>query len=122
MLGECLHLDDTLPPYLSTFSYLLSPQTSPIGGLANPSTRVVLLGSCSPQVWSSFYKDSDAIIFTEIAEFALSLSTPVKGQEAFNGLPHLQVYKLILATSLAEMGYIQVANRFGQPFFGRTQN
>lgn len=100
-------------PCPAAFSYLLAPQTSPIGGFVNPSTRIVLLGSHSPQVSPGFHKDSDNIIFTEIVEFALSLATPAKSQEAFNGLPHLQVYKLIRATSLAEMGQIQLANRFG---------
>ncbi|KAJ7632637.1 Sec23-binding domain of Sec16-domain-containing protein [Roridomyces roridus] len=92
--------------------YLLSPQTSPVGGIGNPSARIVLVGSRSPQVWPSFYKDSDPVILTEILEFALSLATPAKGQEPFYGLPHLQAYRFIRAISLAELGELQLASRY----------
>ncbi|KAJ7449829.1 Sec23-binding domain of Sec16-domain-containing protein [Mycena latifolia] len=107
--------------------YLLSPQTSPVGGISNPSARIVLLGSRSPQVWPSFYKDSDPVIFTEILEFGLSLAPPVKGQDAFYGLPHLQAYRFIRAMALAELGELQLASRYceaitasfsrGSPYF-----
>ncbi|KAJ7046799.1 Sec23-binding domain of Sec16-domain-containing protein [Mycena alexandri] len=107
--------------------YLLSPQTSPVGGIGNPSARVVLLGSRSPQVWPSFYKDSDPVIFTETLEFALSLAPPIKGQDAFYGLPHLQAYRFIRAMALAELGELQLASRYceaitasfsrGSPYF-----
>ncbi|GJE90820.1 Sec23-binding domain of Sec16-domain-containing protein [Phanerochaete sordida] len=92
--------------------YLLSPQTSLIGGLGSPSGRVVLFGSASPQVQPNFWKDQDPIIFSEIVEFALSLATPTKGQEPFPGLPHLQPYRLIRAAWLAELGHIDHANRY----------
>ncbi|KAJ7285815.1 Sec23-binding domain of Sec16-domain-containing protein [Mycena rebaudengoi] len=107
--------------------YLLSPQTSPVGGLGNPAARIVLVGSRSPQVWPSFYKDSDPVIFTEILEFALSLAPPAKGHDAFYGLPHLQAYRFIRAIALAELGEVQVASRYceaitasfarGSPYF-----
>ncbi|KAF7304925.1 Protein transport protein sec16 [Mycena kentingensis (nom. inval.)] len=92
--------------------YLLSPQTAPLGGLGNPTARIVLLGSRSPQVWPSFYKDSDPAIFTEILEFALSLTPPAKGQDAFFGFPHLQAYRFIRAIGLAELGELQLASRY----------
>ncbi|KAJ7219322.1 Sec23-binding domain of Sec16-domain-containing protein, partial [Mycena pura] len=92
--------------------YLLSPQTSPIGGIGNPTARIVLLGSRSPQIWPSFYKDCDPLIFTEILEFALALTPPVKGQEPFVGLPHLQAYRFIRAMTLAELGELQHASRY----------
>ena len=95
---------------LTVVSYLLSPQTSPIGGVGS-SSRMVLLGSPSPSVSLNFTKDPDPLIFTEIAEFALSLTPPAKGQEAYTGLPHLQPYRLIRAAGLAEMGHVQLANR-----------
>ncbi|TFK54858.1 hypothetical protein OE88DRAFT_1732154 [Heliocybe sulcata] len=92
--------------------YLLSPQTSMLGGVGSPSVRVVLVGSTSPQMFTGFNKDHDPIIFSEIAEFALSLASPAKGQEMFSGLPHLQAYKLLRATTLAELGHVQLANRY----------
>lgn len=93
-------------------SYLLSPQTSPLSGVANPAARIVLVGGANPIATPNFWKDPDPIVLTEIAEFALSLAAPVKGQEAFNGLPHLQAYRLIRATYLAEIGNVQIAQRY----------
>ncbi|KAF8636665.1 hypothetical protein AX17_003471 [Amanita inopinata Kibby_2008] len=92
--------------------YLLAPQTSLMGGLGNPSVRVVLVGSKSPATLPNFASDLDPIIFSEIVEFALSLAPVGKGQENFSGLPHLQAYRFIKAVGLAEMGEIQVANRY----------
>ncbi|KAL6309244.1 Sec23-binding domain of Sec16-domain-containing protein [Sparassis latifolia] len=91
--------------------YLLSLQTSPLGGIGS-SCRVILLGSPGPQASPIFAKDPDPIIFTEIAEFALSLATPAKGQDVFTGLPHLQPYRLVRAMCLAEMGHVQLATRY----------
>jgi hypothetical protein len=62
-------------------------------------------------VWPGFYKDSDAMIFSEILEFGLSLAPPIKGQDAFYGLPHLQAYRFIRAMALAELGELQLASR-----------
>lgn len=82
-----------------------------MGGVGNPSARIVLVGSRSPQVMPNFAKDPDPIIFSEIVEFALSLTTPPKGQDVYHGLAHLQAYRFIRATALAEIGDIQLANR-----------
>ncbi|PFH54340.1 hypothetical protein AMATHDRAFT_44853 [Amanita thiersii Skay4041] len=92
--------------------YLLGPQTSLMGGLGNPSVRIVLVGSKSPIVVPNFIADTDSIIFSEIVEFALSLAATGKGQEPFAGLPHLQAYRFIRAICLAELGEIQLANRY----------
>ncbi|KAK0450880.1 Sec23-binding domain of Sec16-domain-containing protein [Armillaria borealis] len=99
--------------------YLLSSQTAagstvlpPIGGIGHPTARLILAGSRSPQAWPNFHKDPDPVIFSEIIEFALSLASPTKGQEPFGGLPHLQAYRFIRAATLAEFGYVQLANRY----------
>uniref|UniRef100_A0A8H7Y1B2 Protein transport protein sec16 n=1 Tax=Psilocybe cubensis TaxID=181762 RepID=A0A8H7Y1B2_PSICU len=89
--------------------YLLSSQSSLLGGFGNPSTRITLVGSKNP---GEAMKDSDAIILSEILEFAMSLVPTVKGHEPFHGLPHLQAYRFIRAISLAEIGDIQLANRY----------
>jgi len=99
-------------PYMHFFSYLLSPQTSQLGGLGSPTTRWVLVGSANPAVTPTFNKDQDSLILSEIVEFAYSLSPPQKGQEPFPGLPHLQPYRLIRAHQLAELGHIQLAARY----------
>ncbi|GLB34938.1 putative involved in the initiation of assembly of the COPII coat required for the formation of transport vesicles from the endoplasmic reticulum (ER) and the selection of cargo molecules [Lyophyllum shimeji] len=92
--------------------YLLAPQTSPLGGICHPSARIIVVGSRNPQTWPGFAKDQDPLIFSEIVEFALSLATPSKGQDAFSGIAHLQAYRFIRATALAEIGDIQQANRY----------
>ena len=72
---------------------------------------MVLLGSESPSVSRQFERDEDAIVFSEIAEYAHSLIPTVKGQEAYAGQPHLQAYKLMRATRFAEMGHLSLATR-----------
>jgi COPII coat assembly protein SEC16 len=83
-----------------------------MGGAGNPAAKLVLLGSGGPRVTPNFHKDTDALVLTEIVEFAMSLTTPAKGKEPFAGLPHLQAYKLVRATSLAELGHVQLASRY----------
>lgn len=92
--------------------YMLSPQTSIIGGVGSPSARIILLGSQSPHSKPTFCKDFDATVFSEILEFAFSLKATPKGQEPFFGFPHLQAYKLIRAMYLAEIGHVQAASRY----------
>ena len=89
-----------------SYSYLLSPQTSLLGGLGSPSARISLLGSKN---LSDAMKDPDALIFTEILEFAMSLVPASKVQET--ALPYLQAYRFIRAASLAESGNLQLATR-----------
>lgn|ERR1700743_526659 len=98
-------------PQMRVFSYLLSPQTSQLGGIGSSTTRLVLVGSAGPAIVPTFNRDPDSIILSEIVEFAYSLSIPQKGQEPFPGLPHLQPYRLIRAHSLAELGHVQLATR-----------
>ena len=98
-------------------SYILAPQSAVLGNIGTPG-RVTLVGSLGPSATPNFHVSDDAIVFSEIVEFALSFAPPSKGQEAFNGLPHLQAYKFIRAASLAEMGHILAASRLvSQPFF-----
>ncbi|KEP46782.1 Sec16 Sec16-C: Sec23-binding domain protein [Rhizoctonia solani 123E] len=101
--------------------YLLSPTTSAIGGLSMPSVRVVLVGSESPSTSRNFEKDDDAIIFTEIAEYAYSLVPTIKGQEPYPGMPHLQAYKLLRAAKLAEMGHVALASRYCEAVVSSTR-
>ena len=82
-------------PHIYVFSYLLSPQTSQLGGLGAPTIRLVLVGSASPAVTPTFSRDTDSLILSEIVEFSYSLSPPQKGQEPFPGLSHLQPYSCV---------------------------
>lgn len=90
-------------------SYLLSMQTSPLGGVGAPSVRLTLIGSDSPSVRRNFHLDIDAVRYTEVVEFALSLLPPAK--EPFGGLMHLQPYKLLRAWQLAELGLVKEATK-----------
>ncbi|KAJ3507874.1 hypothetical protein NLJ89_g6061 [Agrocybe chaxingu] len=89
--------------------YLLSPQTSLIGGFGAPAVRLALVGS---KTSADAARNPDTLVFSEILEFALSLVPTAKGQETFHGLPHLQTYRFIQAILLAEIGDIQLANRY----------
>ncbi|TDL27490.1 hypothetical protein BD410DRAFT_818910 [Rickenella mellea] len=109
-LGDCLLSNHWIEA--AHCCYLLSPLTSPMGGIGTPSARITLVGSQSLPQSQSFTKDEDPIIFSEIAEFALTLRGAVKGQEPFNGFPHLQAYRLVRAEMLAEMGDTVVAKRY----------
>jgi COPII coat assembly protein SEC16 len=82
-----------------------------LGGAGQASSKAVLLGSYDPATHHSFDKDIDPFIFTEIAEFALSLAIQQRNQDTFSGLAHLQPYRLIRAYQLAEMGHTAIATR-----------
>ncbi|KAL4067649.1 Sec23-binding domain of Sec16-domain-containing protein [Scleroderma citrinum] len=109
-LGDCLlshrHVE------AAHICYILSPQTSIVGGVGSPSARIILLGSQSSHSRFIFARDSDSIVLSEILEFAFSLKATPKGQEPFLGFPHLQTYKLIRAAYLAELGHVQAASRY----------
>ncbi|KAE8213173.1 hypothetical protein CF327_g3273 [Tilletia walkeri] len=92
--------------------YLLSPQTSVIGGVDTPGSRATLLGGHNPRASVLYLRDLDSILLTEIYEFAQSLLPAVKGQEAFNGLPHLQAFRLVHAITLAELGDTARAQKY----------
>ncbi|MCO5599776.1 hypothetical protein L7F22_053883 [Adiantum nelumboides] len=93
--------------------YLLSLPTSGIDGFDGPGgARLTLLGTHSPAASSAYLRDLDAIILTEVLEFALSLRIVPKGGEQFQGLPHLQAYRIIHALFLAEMGETKKALKY----------
>lgn len=109
--------------------YLLSPRTSPVSGV---DPRMALLGAPSPMASTSYLRDLDAFILSEIYEFSHALIPPAKGQEAFPGLAHLQAYRLLHAWQLAELGEGKRAQKYceaiagvikatkGSPFLHRT--
>ncbi|KAH9997260.1 Sec23-binding domain of Sec16-domain-containing protein [Russula vinacea] len=108
-LGDCLLANDLVEP--AHACYLLAPQSTILGNIGS-SGRVTLVGSRGPTATPNFHVSDDAIVFSEIVEFALSLAPPSKSQEPFNGLPHFQAYKYIRAASLAEMGHMLAASRY----------
>ncbi|KAI0273647.1 Sec23-binding domain of Sec16-domain-containing protein [Gloeopeniophorella convolvens] len=109
-LGDCLLANSWTEAAHSC--YLIAPQAAVLGTIGSAAGRVPLVGSRGPTASPNFHVDDDAIVFSEIVEFALSLAPQSKNQEPFNGLSHLQSYKLVRAASLAEMGHVQVASRY----------
>lgn len=71
------------------------------GGADDPNTGIVLLGADHRNKPSDFHRDSDAILLTEVYEFAMStLSSGATGIS----MPHLAVYKLHRANELIDAG------------------
>jgi hypothetical protein len=94
-----------------SYSYLLSPATSPIGGAGGISTRIVLVGAEAPTSTNAVAVGLESIMLTELVEFAFSLTPVVKGQEVFAGFPHLQAFKLYHANQLVDAGLISQAQK-----------
>ena len=89
----------------SHICYLFSRTSgrSPIfAGVDDPSATIVLLGADHWSQPSNFSQDEDAILLTEVYEFATSVLS-ANSQSA--SIPHLQAYKLQRALVLAETGY-----------------
>ncbi|GAA6008207.1 hypothetical protein JCM11491_001929 [Sporobolomyces phaffii] len=89
--------------------YLLSPQTSLVGGFGSPTSRISLVGSAPSPATGM---DLESIKLTELIEFGCSLTPTVKGQEPFAGFPHLQAFRLVHASVLAESGNIPQALKY----------
>ncbi|MCJ1307608.1 vesicle coat component [Agyrium rufum] len=89
--------------------YLFTKSPSMFGGPDEPTAAIVLLGADHTNQPFDFSKDLDAILLTEIYEFATTVLAP-SGQSA--GLPHLQAYKLRHASVMAECGYRDEALRY----------
>ncbi|KAG8802519.1 hypothetical protein FRC17_006397, partial [Serendipita sp. 399] len=130
-LGDYLLANNWVEP--AHCCYLLALSTSPFTGASAPGVRVVLFGAANPLFSSLFRTSVQSVLLSEVAEFAMSLPPTGKGAEAFNGLPHLQAYRLWHAICLAEMGEVTIAKRYtdainatiksttrGSPFFTHT--
>jgi hypothetical protein len=80
-----------------------SPGRPPVfGGADDPNATIVLLGADHRTNPLSFFQDEDAILLTEIYEFASSVLSTTSYSAS---MPHLQAYKLQRAYVLAETGY-----------------
>ncbi|KAF2128715.1 hypothetical protein P153DRAFT_367072 [Dothidotthia symphoricarpi CBS 119687] len=72
-----------------------------ISGVDDAQSHIVLVGANHHQNPLELGVDLDAVLLTEVYEFALSLSA----HGSSPAIPHLQVYKLAHAHQLAEYGY-----------------
>lgn len=82
--------------------FIFSRSVSVFGGVDDPNVDFVLLGSDHRLQGDHFAKEDEALQLSEIYEYGLSLSASAS---ATSGAPHLAVYKLYHAMSLAEYGH-----------------
>lgn len=83
------------------FIFARASSPAPIfGGVDDPQASIVLLGADHRQFPTTFMLDEDAILLTEVHEFA----TSVLAGSAAAVLPHFQALKLRHAISLADRG------------------
>lgn len=82
--------------------FIFARSAATFGGLDDPSVQFVLVGADHRTQSQQFFKETEALLLSEVYEYGLSLSgTP----SLANGVPHLAVYKLQHAMTLAEHGY-----------------
>lgn len=86
-----------------------APTSQVFGGADDPQASIVLLGADHRAYPSTFALDEDAVILTEVYEFATSV-LPASSSQAV--LPHFQAYKLHHASSLADKGYKTEAQQY----------
>ncbi|PLW57692.1 hypothetical protein PCANC_01350 [Puccinia coronata f. sp. avenae] len=110
-----IRLGDTLlnngRTYAAHTTYLLSNGVMPQLTLDN-GNRISLLGSPAGSNPDGPGLDLEAVMLSEVLEFALSLSPVPKNVEPFIGVPHLQAYRLALGLEYATFGLVDRANKY----------
>ncbi|RVX68076.1 hypothetical protein B0A52_08215 [Exophiala mesophila] len=110
VLGKLLQ--DYQRTYAAHICYIFSrnPSTPPIfGGVDNEQAPIVLLGADHKAQPVTHFQDQDAILLTEIYEFATSV---LASGSSTASLPHLAVYKLHRAMHLSEIGLASEAQSY----------
>jgi len=99
-----LSLGDLLSGYgraeAAHICFIFSRQVAVFGGLDDPQSNFVLVGSDHRRHGDQFFKETEALMLSEVYEYGLSLA----GGNT-NSAAHLAAYKLNLAMTLAEYGY-----------------
>ncbi|KAK9461703.1 Sec23-binding domain of Sec16-domain-containing protein [Lipomyces oligophaga] len=96
--------------YAAHTCFIFAQPLAMFGAVDDPNARFTLLGVDYLRNKTSFGKDLDSMILSEIFELALSLSSSAAVQSA--GFPHLQLFKYQHALILGEMGYVVEARRY----------
>ncbi|KAK7731730.1 vesicle coat component [Cytospora paraplurivora] len=82
--------------------FIFARPTAVFGGLDDRKAQFVLVGADHRKHAQQSFKETEALLLSEVYEYGLSLS----GAPAHTiGVPHLAVYKLQHAITLAEYGY-----------------
>ncbi|KAJ9131097.1 Protein transport protein sec16 [Pleurostoma richardsiae] len=82
--------------------FLFARSTTVFGGLDDPQSNFVLVGSDHRRQAQQFEKETEALLLSEVYEYGLSLGGT---SNAASSSPHLAAYKLQHAMTLAEYGY-----------------
>ncbi|KAI9650018.1 vesicle coat component [Ciborinia camelliae] len=86
--------------------YLFARSSSVFGGIDDPNTNMVLVGSDHLRQPFDFDRELEPVLLSEVYEYGLSLSNT---SSIVTSTPHLTIYKLHHATVLAEYGHRQKA-------------
>jgi hypothetical protein len=87
--------------------FIFAGSSSFFGGADDPRSNFTMVGGDLASLGADFGGDLDAILLSEVYEYALSVSpTPV------SPIPHLQAYKLYHAEVLAESGMSSEAQQY----------
>ncbi|KAI5803994.1 Sec23-binding domain of Sec16-domain-containing protein [Peziza echinospora] len=89
--------------------YLFARSSLVFSGSDDPNTTVALFGADHVYSADSYWRDSDALLLSEIYELAVSLSPTALVPPI---IPHLQGLKLYHAFTLAENGYRTEAHKY----------
>jgi hypothetical protein len=89
--------------------FLFARSHSVFGGIDDPSSTIVLVGSDHLRQPHDFDREMEPILLSEVFEYGMSLSNT---SNLAISIPHLSVYKLQHATILAEYGYREKALQY----------
>ena len=89
--------------------FLFAQTQGMFGGSDDPQTAISLLGADHRQLQLDSGSELDAILLTEVYEFARTVLSPSANSEKF---PHLQAFKLYHSLILAEQGYRSEAQQY----------
>ncbi|PMD43240.1 hypothetical protein L207DRAFT_484403 [Hyaloscypha variabilis F] len=89
--------------------FMFARSHSVFGGIDDPSSTMVLVGSDQMRQPHDFDREMEPILLSEVFEYGISLSNT---SNLASSIPHLSVYKLQHATILAEYGYREQALQY----------
>lgn len=89
--------------------FLFARTHAPFGGIDDPLASIVLIGSDHLRQPYEFDKELEPILLSEVFEYGLSLSST---SNVAISSPHLAIYKLQHALTLAEYGYREKALQY----------
>ncbi|KAI9808559.1 MAG: hypothetical protein M1825_003708 [Sarcosagium campestre] len=102
--------------------YIFARSCSTFGGADDAQTSMALIGANHARYPDGSARNEDALLLSEIYEFALSLPATVSASAAAAGSPHLQSYKYHHALMLAEHGLRNEAQQYCDAIFNTIKS